>query len=107
MSIPVLEEKEDGLRVETMYMWYDHKKEDFLYNFARKVVSKNSPFLCAERCTISGEYLGLIRNPDYNTDWAVFKVNDQICNKEVISYFNRMRTEIEKEGKTKNVKVSF
>ena len=67
----------------------------------------NSPFVCAEHCTFAGEYLGLMRNPEYNTDRAVFKVNDRICNKELISYFNRMRTEIAKEGTKDGVKVSF
>ena len=105
-STPFLEEKEDGLYIKTTYT-YLHKKtfEGGIYAEERRRVLMNSPFVCAEHCTFAGEYRGLIRNPDYGTDRAVFKVNDMICNKELISYFNRMRADIVKEETKDGVKV--
>ena len=101
-SIPFLKEKGDDLYIETAYTWNDSDTcESGTYAADCKRVLINSPFVCVEHCTFAGEYLGLIRNPDYNTDRPVFKVNDRICNKEVINYFERIREQISKEGKSK------
>ena len=67
-----------------------------------------SPFECAQHCVFAGRYLGLEENKDYKTLRAVFKVdNYRVCNKEIVTYFDRIRQADKKEEKAKRIKVRF
>ena len=54
----------------------------------------------------AGKYLGLVYNPDYGSDRALFEVSrDSICNKYIYSLFRNWKCTIAEWERSEKIKV--